>query len=57
MVPVEEGSVLRRIRDEILAAYLGDDVKARRLRSDGDYERAPAGGPGGASQEALLCRL
>ena len=54
MIPVEEGSMLRRIRDEILAAYLDDDVKAWRLRSDGDYERAPGGGPGGASQEALL---
>jgi polyphosphate kinase len=57
MIPVEEGAVRRRIRDEILAAYLADDVKAWTLRSDGGYERAPAGGAGGASQDALLNRL
>jgi polyphosphate kinase len=56
MIPVEEGAVRRRIREEILAAYLDDDVKARTLRSDGGYDRAPVGA-GGASQELLLNRL
>ena len=38
--PVCDGYAMRRLRDEILEAYLRDDVKARMLQSDGTYIRA-----------------
>ncbi len=39
--PVKDTMLRQRIRDEILAAYLADDVKARLLHSDGTYHRPP----------------
>jgi polyphosphate kinase len=37
--PVENPKLIRRLRDEILALYLADNVKARRMQSDGTYVR------------------
>ena len=37
--PVENPKLIRRLRDEILATYMADNVKARRLDSDGKYTR------------------
>lgn len=37
--PVRDPQLRARVRDEILAAYLADTVKARVLRSDGTYAR------------------
>ncbi len=37
--PVENPKLIRRIRDEILGTYMADNVKARRLMSDGTYVR------------------
>ena len=37
--PVEDETLKARITDEILPAFLHDDVKARVLRPDGTYER------------------
>jgi polyphosphate kinase len=37
--PVRDPQLRARVRDEILAAYLADTVKARVLRSDGTYVR------------------
>jgi polyphosphate kinase len=39
--PVTQLDLHRRLRDEILAAYLADNVKARLLQPDGEYKRAP----------------
>ena len=39
--PVTDEAAKRRLRDEILEAYLRDDVKARLLEPDGAYVRAP----------------
>ncbi|HYV66058.1 MAG TPA: polyphosphate kinase 1, partial [Myxococcales bacterium] len=44
--PVEDASVKERIVDEVLAVSLGDNVKARILRPDGQYERAQPGAHG-----------
>jgi len=38
--PVQDPVLRDRLRNEILEAYLADDVKARVLRSDGTYVRA-----------------
>lgn len=37
--PIKDPLLRQRIRDEILAAYLADNCKARMLRSDGTYAR------------------
>jgi len=54
--PVEDEDLMRRIRDEILAEYLVDNVKARRMMPDGSYRRASRGEGQAAlhSQEILL---
>jgi polyphosphate kinase len=41
LFPVSDPTLAARLRDEILAAYLKDNAKARVLRSDGTYVRAP----------------
>lgn len=38
--PVEDASCARRLREEILEAYLRDEVKARLMQPDGSYVRA-----------------
>jgi polyphosphate kinase len=40
LTPIRQTSVVRRLRDEILALYLADNVKARELANDGGYVRA-----------------
>jgi polyphosphate kinase len=37
--PVQDAVLVRRIRDEILATYLADTAKVRRMKSDGTYTR------------------
>jgi polyphosphate kinase len=56
LFPVEDGDLKRRIRDEILAEYLLDNVKARRMSADGSFKRVPHGEGQGASnsQEVLM---
>ena len=41
--PVEDEALKARVTDEILPAFLSDNVKARVLRSDGTYERRHPG--------------
>jgi polyphosphate kinase len=43
LFPVEDEELMHRIRDEILAEYLVDNVKARRMMPDGSYKRDPRG--------------
>ncbi len=45
LFPVEDPAIVRRLRDEILAVYLRDNVKARFMQADGSYVHArPAEG-------------
>lgn len=39
MVPIEDSNLRSRILSEILDVHLKDNVKARRLKNDGNYER------------------
>jgi polyphosphate kinase len=58
LAPVEDRQLVARLRDEILGGYLADSVKARRMLSDGSYERIQAQ-PGEEpleAQEALIAR-
>src|SRR3954468_646220 len=54
--PVDDPAIRDRIFDEILAISLADNVKARILRADGTYERAPVppGAPTVRSQERFM---
>jgi polyphosphate kinase len=56
LFPVDDEELMRRVRDEILAEYLVDNVKARRMMPDGSYKRAPHGEGQTAlsSQEILM---
>ncbi|WP_263381337.1 polyphosphate kinase 1 [Granulicella arctica] len=42
--PVSDEAASKRLREDILASYLTDNVKARILQSDGSYVRAPQEG-------------
>jgi polyphosphate kinase len=45
LFPIEDGQLVRHIRDDILKIYLMDNVKARVLQPDGTYlRRVPEGG-------------
>jgi polyphosphate kinase len=39
LFPIQDPRLVRYLRDHVLATYLADTVKARRLRPDGTYER------------------
>ncbi len=53
--PIRDAQIKTRVRDEILAAYLADNVKARQLRADGSYVRLrDAGQPGFSVQDFLI---
>src|SRR5579871_4919628 len=45
LFPLESADLIRHVRDEVLAVYLSDTVKARQMQSDGAYvRRQPAKG-------------
>jgi polyphosphate kinase len=39
LFPVEDSLLVRQLRDEVLAIYLSDNVKSRRMNTDGSYTR------------------
>lgn len=52
--PVSQPDLSRRLREEILATYLKDNVKARILGSDGVYTRAERKGPAISAQDSFI---
>jgi polyphosphate kinase len=52
--PVMQPDLQKRLRDEILAAYLADNTKARLLQPNGEYVRAPQAGPAFSAQDFLM---
>jgi polyphosphate kinase len=52
--PVRQADLHKRLRDEILGAYLADNVKARLLQPNGDYLRASHTGTTFNAQEYLM---
>jgi polyphosphate kinase len=52
---VEDERLIRHLRDEVLATYLADNVKARCLHADGSYERRqPSPGETVENSQAVL---
>jgi polyphosphate kinase len=54
LFPVAQPDLVKRLREEILAAYLADNTKARLLQPDGEYVRAPKAGTAFAAQDYLM---
>jgi polyphosphate kinase len=54
LFPVTQPDLHKRLREEILAAYLADNTKARLLQPDGEYVRAPLVGTPFSVQEYLM---
>ena len=52
--PVTQADLKKRLREEILDAYLADNTKARILQPDGEYVRAPKGEEPFNAQEHLM---
>ncbi len=52
--PVTQPELSQRLRDEILATYLKDNVKARLLQPDGSYTRALQDGAVCSAQDAFI---
>jgi polyphosphate kinase len=58
MFPVQDSTLIRHLRDEVLATYLADVVKARYMQPDGTYVRDANRAVQGAvnSQQRLISR-
>lgn len=52
--PVKQPELAKRLRDEILGAYLKDNMKARLLLPNGDYVRAPQTDAAFSAQDFLM---
>src|SRR5882757_7901951 len=52
--PVTQPDLVKRLREQILAAYLADNTKARLLQPDGEYVRAARVGEPFSAQEYLM---
>jgi polyphosphate kinase len=55
LFPVTDPALVRHLRDRVLATYLADNCRARRMRADGEYERIrPADGEPPVDAQARL---
>ncbi|HEY3739516.1 MAG TPA: polyphosphate kinase 1 [Bryobacteraceae bacterium] len=56
LYPMKNRKIVQRLKNEVLATYQGDNVKARRMNSDGTYTRVktPTGAKRLSAQESLL---
>ena len=52
--PVDDPRLAERLREEVLGAYLKDNLKARLLQSDGCYVRTAKDGPAVNAQQRLM---
>jgi polyphosphate kinase len=43
LLPLEEPEMVKHVKDQILGAYMADNVKAREMKNDGTYVRKRAG--------------
>jgi polyphosphate kinase len=58
LFPIEDRRLIRQLRDRVLAIYLEDNIKARRMQADGTYVRVipEEGAPHMDSQSWLISR-
>jgi polyphosphate kinase len=55
--PIKDPALRRRVRDEILAAYLADDTKARLMSPDGSYPHIHSGKESSFSVQDFLMKV
>jgi polyphosphate kinase len=58
LFPLEDPEIVQQVKDQILGAYMADNVKAREMRSDGTYvrKRAARGSSAVSAQSVLIER-
>ncbi len=56
LFPIEDPAMIHQLRKDILETYLLDNVKARLMKADGTYTRAPKGRPEVNVQERFIRR-
>src|SRR5262249_41554901 len=56
LFPLESPELIQHVKDQILAVYMADNVKAREMQGDGSYirKRAPRGTPPVNAQSVLI---
>jgi polyphosphate kinase len=59
LFPIRDPALARHLRWDVLETYLRDNVRARRMRADGTYERltTAAGAPALDSQAAFVAAV
>jgi polyphosphate kinase len=57
LFPVRDPKVVRHIAEDVLGTYLEDNVKARRMLSNGSYRRKAAGGRSKAAAQEYLVQV
>jgi polyphosphate kinase len=58
LFPVRDPALVRHLRDVVLATFLADNVRARRMRADGTYDRLrPVDGEAAVDVQARLLQL
>ncbi len=55
--PIRDAQIKARVRDEILAGYLADNVKARQMHADGTYTRLLEPGQAGFSVQDFFIEV
>jgi polyphosphate kinase len=55
LLPIQDARIVRQLRDQILATYLADNLRARLMLPDGTYKRlAPENGAAPLDSQAEL---
>jgi polyphosphate kinase len=54
MFPLEDEGLVAHVKNDLLATYLADNVKARRMKSDGSYSRVTSDGAPVMAQSVFL---
>ncbi|MBI5033218.1 MAG: polyphosphate kinase 1 [Chloroflexi bacterium] len=57
LFPIEDALLIRHLRDQVLATYLADNMRARLMLPDGTYKRlVPASGSAPVDSQAVLLK-
>jgi polyphosphate kinase len=56
LFPIDDPRLIRHLRDDVLETYMKDNLKARRMKPDGTYQRVAGDGDQLSSQNMLLSR-
>jgi len=57
LVPIRDPGMIRHIHDDVLAVYLSDNVKARRMLSNGSYQKRRGGGRNEVAAQDVLVEI